>query len=456
VENSRLFAPLAEPLSVGAFYTLVSGESPDRHSAPARTAWEIERLAALRGWPTGEVLGSEASLRSQLGVSRETLREAIRIVESRGAMKMRRGRAGGLALSCPSVDGPAASLAAYLRAVRISPKEITQCVRGLDQLLAWELARRTGPLPARWVGEGLRHWLARASGRQTYLLYVTALDQLVAPPWVEQLAPAPLRQALKAHDPTAIFHGLAPLPLLASHITRAEDRRKLPVRASAIAVAIAERAQRNASENLGSEASLCEEFRASRAVIRQALRVLQDLDVIKVRLGRGGGYTLKQPSPIGIIRQLFVWLAARNCCPFALNALMWNLNAANLRLAGEQLATMSASERDHHCDRFDGIITELRSPERFVRFQQALAEVAACPMVDTLARCVVSYQARSYGDPPLESPTSAFARSERTIVATLRTGEIDRAEQLLRQLQDRTHEFALESTGRARLALAAE
>lgn len=453
MENSRLFAPVAEPQSVGALYALVSGERLDQHGAPARAAWEIERLAALRGWPVGETLGSEASLRERLRVSRETLREAVRIVESRGAMRMRRGRSGGLMLMQPTIERTAASLAAYLRAIGMTDEQFAQSVRGLDLLLAWQLARNAAPLAPRRRGEGIRDWLARASGHQTYVIYASALSRLAPAAAAVQLGPRELGNAFEGGDAGEIFRLLSQLPFVPSQDRTAAAEPEIHAQAGAIAVRMIERAKIGAADDLGNEASLCDDFDASRSLVRQALRILQDLDMLRVRLGRGGGYTLKRPSPIGIIRQLFAWLAARNCCPFALNELAWDLNAANLRLAGERLAGMPADERDRLCDRFDRIVAELDGQERFIRLQQAMAEIANCPMVDTLTRSVISYQARSYGDFPDNDLRLVFDRLEGEIAAALRAGAIDRAEGTLRALQDLAYQLRLESFG---IAVAAE
>ena len=438
---------------MGFLYVLASGERIDRGSAPVRAAWEIERLAALKGWPTGEMIGSEASLRERLKVSRETLREAIRIVEGRGAMRMRRGRSGGLMLVCPTIERTAASLAAYLRVAGLAPEQFAQCVHGLDQLLAWQLVRKPGELPPRRRREGLRHWLARASGRQTYQIYISALDKLAPPASDTQGLPAGLERALAERDPAAFVSALAEVPFRPSPTLLDTAEFGTHARAGLIAMRMVECARCRQTDNLGNEASLCEEFVASRSLVRQALRILQDLDLIEVRRGRGGGYMLKQPSPIGIIRQLFAWLAARNCCPLALNELLWDLHAANLWLAGERLAAMPAAERNLHCDRFTRIVTKLRGQERFISLQHALARVADCPMIDTLARCVVSYQARSYGDFPDGDVSPVFDMLERMIVAALRTGDVNLAEQALRELQDRAYEIRLGSFG---LAVAAE
>ena len=453
MENSRLFAPVAELHAVGKLYTLASGEMPDRHGAPARAAWEIERLAVLRGWPAGETLGSEALLRKKLRVSRETLREAIRIVESRGAMRMRRGRCGGLMLVQPTIERTAASLAAYLRAAGFTAEQFDQSVRGLDQLLAWELARKQGPLPPPEPHESVRHWLARASGRHTYLVYISVLDRLAPRTATVETPPPALERTIGLHDAGAIQRLLATLPFAPACDNAGVTESGTSAQAATIAVKMIERANARANAHLGNEASLCEEFDTSRSLVRQALRILQDLDLIGVRLGRGGGYTLKQPSPIGVVRQVFAWLAARNCCPLALNELMWDLNAANLRLAGERLGALPQAARERHCAEFDRIVGELRGQERFMRLQQALSEVAACPVIATLARCVVAYQARSYGDFPEQVPSPVFDRLESTVAIALRAGDIDLAERALRTLQRRAYRRRLQTYG---FALTAE
>src|SRR3569623_1833 len=453
MENSRLFAPVAELHAVGKLYALASGELPGRHGAPARTAWDIERLAALRGWPAGETLGSEALLRRQRRVSRETLREAIRIVESRGAMRMRRGRNGGLILVRPTIERTSASLAAYLRATGFTVEQFNQSVRGLDQLLAWELARRQGPLPPPRACEPVRHRLARASGRHTNLIYVSVLDRLAPQTPSFQAPPVELKQAVARRDAAEILSLLAALPFAPACDEADIAEMGTSAQAGRIAVKLIERANAHATAELGNEASLCDDFDASRSLMRQALRILQDLDLIDVRLGRGGGYTLKQPSPIGVVRQVFAWLAARNCCPLALNELVWDLNAANLRLAGERLRAMPAAERELHCAEFDRIVTQLEGEERFMRLHQAIAQVADCPVIATLARCVVSYQARSYGDFPEHDLRRMFDRLESAIAIALRGGDIDLAERTLRALQRRAYQCRLESFG---FAVAAE
>ena len=70
-----------------------------------------------RGWPVGEVLGSETDLIEQYGVSRAVFREAVRLVENQQVAHMRRGPGGGLVVTEPSVDAIIAAAVLYLHRV---------------------------------------------------------------------------------------------------------------------------------------------------------------------------------------------------------------------------------------------------------------------------------------------------------------------------------------------------
>lgn len=455
MEKSSPFIASGEPGGAGTFYAFVSGERRERHGAPARAAWELERLAVERGWPVGELLGSEAGLRRTLNVSREALREAIRVVEGRGAMQMRRGRSGGLVLTPPQIERTAAAIAAYLRATGITAAQIERSVRGLDQLLAWHIAGMPVPPVRRRGGEAVRHWLARASGQPVYRLYAATLDVLVPSVAGGTIVPVALKEAVAARDAAAIVRALRGIPRVATPGPGESQANAAPARAASLAMRIVARGAANDDADLGNEAILCEQFRASRSVVRQALRILQDLDMIHVRLGRGGGYARKLPSPIGIIRQVFPWLAAAHSCPLALTDLMWEINAANLRLAGEALAAMPACERAAWTERLEQLFRQTGGSHRFIRLQQTLGEIADCPMIDTLARCVVSYQARTHFAIWLDRQSCGVCDrdvdSERAIVRALTAGDVGAAERALRTLQDTLQERVLQHLA-ARLA----
>src|SRR5688572_11351959 len=67
-------------------------------------ARQIEDEIVARDWPIGEVLGSEDELMERYHVSRRVLREAVRILRSRGVARARPGPGGGLVVTAPSSE----------------------------------------------------------------------------------------------------------------------------------------------------------------------------------------------------------------------------------------------------------------------------------------------------------------------------------------------------------------
>src|SRR2546430_2629334 len=69
-----------------------------------RLARLVEDDIVKRGWPVGEVLGSEQQLLARHGVGRGVLREAVRVLETHGVAKRRQGPGGGLVVVAPEPD----------------------------------------------------------------------------------------------------------------------------------------------------------------------------------------------------------------------------------------------------------------------------------------------------------------------------------------------------------------
>ncbi|MFL5843502.1 MAG: FadR/GntR family transcriptional regulator [Solirubrobacteraceae bacterium] len=78
-------------------------------------AARIEEEIVERGWPIGEILGSETELIERYDVSRAVFREAVRIIEHHGVARMRRGPGGGLIITEPDAGAVQAAVALFLR-----------------------------------------------------------------------------------------------------------------------------------------------------------------------------------------------------------------------------------------------------------------------------------------------------------------------------------------------------
>jgi DNA-binding FadR family transcriptional regulator len=94
---------------------------------------------AKMGWPTGEIVGSEAELLDRYGVSRAVFREAVRLLEHLHVARMRRGPGGGLVVMAPTVDSVTDAVSVYLYYVGAEVDEVFDARLALEEVAA-ELA----------------------------------------------------------------------------------------------------------------------------------------------------------------------------------------------------------------------------------------------------------------------------------------------------------------------------
>jgi DNA-binding FadR family transcriptional regulator len=85
-----------------------------------------------RGWPLGEVLGSETELIDKYDVSRSALREAVRILEYHEVATMKRGPGGGLVVTAPSVGPIVRAATVFLVQRGITPGDLIAIRRELE------------------------------------------------------------------------------------------------------------------------------------------------------------------------------------------------------------------------------------------------------------------------------------------------------------------------------------
>ena len=85
-----------------------------------------------RGWPVGEVLGSEAELVAKYGVSRAVFREAVRIVEHHNVARMRRGPGGGLVVTAPGLEAVQRPAALYLAHAKTKVADVQALRRAIE------------------------------------------------------------------------------------------------------------------------------------------------------------------------------------------------------------------------------------------------------------------------------------------------------------------------------------
>jgi DNA-binding FadR family transcriptional regulator len=89
-----------------------------------QTADKIKLAIAGKGWPLGSVIGSEAELLAEYGVSRAVLREAVRLLEHDHVAHMRRGPGGGLVVAEPDAGAVISAATLYLGYREVRPGQL--------------------------------------------------------------------------------------------------------------------------------------------------------------------------------------------------------------------------------------------------------------------------------------------------------------------------------------------
>jgi DNA-binding FadR family transcriptional regulator len=342
--------------------TLVSydGEvDPAVGKLAAQVARRIEAEVVRRGWPVGESLGSEPELRVQYGVSRSVLREAVRLVEHHQVARMRRGPNGGLFVAAPDAGPAARALVIYLEYLGTTVDDLMQARQLLEPLAASlaaqrlteqgiELLRRTldadsGDREARSAAEALHVALGELSMNAVLQLFIDVLIRLTsryAQPSPE-LSDTEYRkaraEAIRRHAEIAAAviageggraegllaeyldgvrswmlansRGSSPTGVTAQRDTVAEDPR------AKLAEVVAGRLRDDIAasgwsvgEVVGSEADLLARYGISRAVLREAVRLLEYHSVARMRRGPGGGLVVATPDPQASIDTMALYL----------------------------------------------------------------------------------------------------------------------------------------------------
>ena len=340
-----------------------AGERAGAGKLAARVAHQIELDVRRDGWRVGEVLGSESELRERYQVSRAVLREAIRLVEHHQVAAMRRGPAGGLVVRAPDAGAATSAMVVYLEfagttiehlmrarlmieplAAALAAERITEAgIATLRASLADEVAH--GPGKDARTRTQLHLTLAELSGNPALHLFVDVLLRLTWRYANDQLTHLPVDPAHPALTSSDVAHDAMVRAVVAGDAARAQvlaaehlsvfgdflvgwrpghrpppapiwavpspgpshDQKLAEVVAQALFGEITGGGWAVGSV-IGSEAALLERFGVSRAVLREAVRLLEYHSVARMRRGPGGGLVVAEPDPTASIEAMALYL----------------------------------------------------------------------------------------------------------------------------------------------------
>jgi DNA-binding FadR family transcriptional regulator len=369
---------------------------PDRQpKLAAITADRIENEIAANGWQAGMLLGSQQTLMERHGVGRPVMREVLQLLALRGVLQTRRGSNGGVFVHASASSVVSSSLATCLRftgldmkgialvrvvleelAVRLAVERISPAARLRVRRIAAEvvidrqdrietlsriqtiyvaLAETTGNAALTTfmgaiyrAGIELSHFDliesdAFANDMQLWLAYTRNLVEAVI---VGDISFAMRRLADSLDNSVRSAKEGARLERDAARTTkrRSVAGRFNRNRASYLAHEIDREIRMRGwpvGQSLGSEAALIKRYGTSRAVLRQAVRILETHSVVNMKRGRGGGLFVTSPSASRAISVAISHLAS---------AKTERLHVLELRealaLQAVELVTERATEKD--------------------------------------------------------------------------------------------------------------
>lgn len=309
----------------------------------SQIARRIEADIIRRGWPIGESLGSEQALQQRYQVSRSVLREAVRLVEHHQVARMRRGPNGGLLVCEPDAAPATHAIIIYLEylgitigdlldarllleplAASLAAERIDEAgIERLREVLAAEEHRTPDPLSPH---DEFHAALAEQSKNAVLQLFIDILIRLTVRYAIDSRLES-ARDALEAIDRRHRDHLAIVGAVTAGDVARAmtlserhaesmtkwlqdhhhglrqrrSANREAPqgklaeVLAAAIRDDIASRGWQ-VGEVFGTEVALLERYQVSRAVLREAVRLLEYHAVVTTRRGPGGGLVVAEPQ----------------------------------------------------------------------------------------------------------------------------------------------------------------
>jgi DNA-binding FadR family transcriptional regulator len=389
----------------------------------------IDDVMAL-GWPVGEVLGSEGDLLERYQVSRAVFREAVRLLEHQQVARTRRGPSGGLVITEPTIGAVIDAVVLYLHRVDARLDEIFEARIILEELAVQLAAERTDEAEINELrrlahSDPFEHPRDR---RELHALVVAGSHNAALELFVDVCnevarlySPDPLRPGSSEGNEAAHAHVMIAEAVMAgdgglarnrvrAHLQAEEEsfrRRRSTRRLLPDAMVLAELGlgkgaetvarritQRIAAEDLGpgdlvgTEPDLIAREGVSRALLREAVRLLEHHHVARMRRGPGGGLFVLAPSANAVTEVAAIYLARRGMQSDDLAELRTGVEVAITDLAAERIDGASVAGGQDALTREENI-TDTQRAQGVHDLHAALAAAAQNRMLSLVALVLI-------------------------------------------------------------------
>jgi len=328
------------------------------------------------GWPIGQRLGTEAELMRRYKVSREPLRQGVRLLEFQGLLRVERGARGGLVIQAPASQAVSEILRTYLqlndiaaeqilaailvmqrfigaRAVRnITQEQILQLRAAIENAAAAaqqqvygtnyyneisEIVSRSSMHPVAMIfSNALRHaantfssqrlWTKqelRTVHQQNFDLYSSMVDALIKRDLetymkvredMVLLTQNEFERVQQRHRKNVSLRSFLAGEYQQAIDTAQEEQKSAVTLAYSVAAKI-RRENMMVGTPVGSQKELLEGTKISRAVLREAACLLEFFGVVEVRVGTQGGVFVSAPDPQHTIAAVVTYLNYEHIAP---------------------------------------------------------------------------------------------------------------------------------------------
>jgi DNA-binding FadR family transcriptional regulator len=426
-------------------------------------ARDIEADIVRRGWAVGESLGSEHALQQRFGVSRSVLREAVRLVEHHQVARMRRGPNGGLYICEPDAGPATRAVVIYLEYLGTTLADLLNARLVLEPLAASLAAERideAGIARLRAVLLAEQQWrpglpaprdefhiaLAEQSKNPVLQLFIDVLMRLTTRYALASRTDS-ATEASEAVDHLHAHHSAIVAAVTAGDSARAKTlserhveavtgwlqrhhagdggpgratRRRLDSEAprgklaELLAATIGDDIAANGwqvGSVFGTETALLERYRVSRAVLREAVRLLEYHSIARMRRGPGGGLVVAEPAAQASIDTIALYLQYRDPSREDLRCVRDAIEIDNVtkvvkRLGEPDVAAFLATHRHGLPENSRQTADDVRRAiaEEF-DFHVGLAQLAGNALLDLFLRIIVELFRRHWSSTGQALPT---------------------------------------------------
>jgi DNA-binding FadR family transcriptional regulator len=456
-------------------------------------ARRLEDEIVERGWPVGEVLGSESDFLERFGVSRAVFREAVRVVEHTGAARMRRGPGGGLVVTEPDRRAVVTAMSVWFSYVAVTTVEMVEarqvilegaCIlaagrrdrrrRGGFALDALDRLEESGTPDGSAVPDvehlaAMEGTIAGMAANPALALFVDAVGDLgvsrirsgkarISPRLTKGEVRARLTgyrsviEAVSAGDSELAASTIRNLGLLVrlrvaeAKPTRAgqpgslsalatDSSNKMAETVAGLMVDYIEELEWPVGEVLGSETELIEQFGVSRAILREAVRVLEHQGVVETKRGPRGGILVRRPDSSAIVSSARMFLEYEGVTPRNLSETRSVIEEASARLAAER------GDRELRVSLLDALEREALAGDAAVSFGAIHHAIAAgtgnrllALFVDVMGELVPPHLRSRWQGPAVEAEISAQVhRAHQRLVDAILQGDPGKAASRMRR-----------------------